>query len=87
MFWRTHVNLLVKMVVSLLTLAEVDDILLIIQEYVSINAFLNSSKELAALKMRYFRWNITIEASQRYNRSQPYRDILMSLGQLQQKDG
>jgi hypothetical protein len=34
------------MVVSLLTIADVDDLLLLIQEYVSINAFLNSSKTL-----------------------------------------
>ena len=64
--------------VSVLTVAEVDDILLIIQEYVSINAFLNSSKTLTPLKMRYFRWNLTKAASQKFNQFQPYRDILLS---------
>ena len=61
-----------------MTIAEVDDLLRIIQEYVSINAFLNSSKELALLKMRYFRWNLTKAASLRFHRFQPYRDILLS---------
>ena len=68
----------VKMI-SLLNIAEVDDILLIIQEFVPINALLLSSKQLALLKRRYFRWNLTPVASQRYYQSQPFRDILLSL--------
>ena len=68
----------VKMI-SLLNIAEVDDLLLIIQEFVPINALLISSKQLALLKMRYFRWNLTRVASQRFNQSQPFRDVLVSL--------
>ena len=66
-------------VISLLTIAEVDDILVVIQEYVPINALLLTSKTLAPLKWRYFRWNLNTTASLRYYEFQQYRDILMSL--------
>jgi hypothetical protein len=65
--------------ISLVNIAEVDDILLIIGGFVSINALLMSSKKLLLLKMSYFRWNLTRAASQRFNQSQPFRDMLVSL--------
>ena len=68
-----------RKMISLVNIAEVDDILLIIEGFVSINALLMISKKLVLLKRCYFRWNLTRVASQRYNQSQPYRDILMSL--------
>ena len=70
-------NLRVKMV-SLLNIAAVDDLLLLIQEFVPISSLLISSKSLALLKWRYFRWNLTKAASQRFNQSEPYRDLLLS---------
>ena len=48
-----------RKMISLVNIAEIDDILLIIGGFVSINALLMSSKKLLLLKMRYFRWNLT----------------------------
>ena len=55
----SDLGIFAKTMISLLTIAAVDDILLIIQQYASINALLMSSKQLDLLKTRYFRWNLT----------------------------
>ncbi len=55
--------------VTLLTLAEIDDILLSIREYLGVwtfRALLNVSARLMQSKKRFLNWNLTKEISMQY---------------------